>query len=160
MGRMSVDAVPSVLTRSKEHDPRVARLLEQLVSHMPPAAAQGGELSSDGEDVLIDMQVDGMRFRLVRSAMPEQEPLPFAPEDTDPVRPYPQLSPREAEIVRLVAKGLPNKAIAAVLDISAWTVATYLKRLFLKLDVASRAEMVARVLGENLLESAESGSVR
>ncbi len=56
------------------------------------------------------------------------------------------LSPREREIVRLVARGLPNKAIAQVLDISLWTVATHVRRVFAKLGVASRAEMVAKIL--------------
>jgi DNA-binding CsgD family transcriptional regulator len=62
------------------------------------------------------------------------------------------LSPREKEIVRLVAKGLPNKAIAQVLDISLWTVATHVRRVFTKLVVSSRAEMIAKILQEGLLE--------
>ncbi len=55
------------------------------------------------------------------------------------------LSPRELEIVRLVAKGHVNKTIADVLDISPWTVAAHLRRIFAKLHVTSRAAMVARV---------------
>jgi len=56
------------------------------------------------------------------------------------------LSPREQEIVRLVAKGLPNKTIAAILDISPWTVATHLRRVFGKLGVRSRAAMIASLI--------------
>ena len=56
------------------------------------------------------------------------------------------LSPREQEIARLVAKGLPNKTIGAILDISAWTVATHLRRVFAKLEVNSRSAMVAKLL--------------
>ncbi len=55
------------------------------------------------------------------------------------------LSPRECEIVRLVARDLTNKEIAAVLEISAWTVATHLRRVFAKLSVRSKAAMVASV---------------
>jgi DNA-binding CsgD family transcriptional regulator len=58
------------------------------------------------------------------------------------------LSPREVEIARMVAKGYPNKTIAAVLDISPWTVCTYLRRIFAKFGVGSRAAMVARLLEE------------
>ena len=65
--------------------------------------------------------------------------------------PAPTLSPREQEIVRLVAVGLPNKAIAAVLEISVWTVATHLRRVFAKLEVNSRAGMVARAWATGLL---------
>lgn len=55
------------------------------------------------------------------------------------------LTPREAEIARLVARGLSNKQIAAALGISAWTVSTYLRRTYAKLDVHSRAGMIARI---------------
>lgn len=55
------------------------------------------------------------------------------------------LSPREAEIARLVARGLSNKQIAAALGISVWTVSTHLRRAYAKLDVHSRAGMVARI---------------
>jgi DNA-binding CsgD family transcriptional regulator len=58
----------------------------------------------------------------------------------------PQLSPRELEIVRMVALGLTNRAIASALDISPWTVATHLRRVFGKLVVNSRAAMVAQAI--------------
>ena len=61
------------------------------------------------------------------------------------------LSPREQEIVRMVAKGHPNKAIAGVLNISSWTVCTHLRRIFAKLGVASRAAMIARIMEEHPL---------
>jgi DNA-binding CsgD family transcriptional regulator len=56
------------------------------------------------------------------------------------------LSPRELEIARMVALGYPNKTIASLLDISPWTVNTHLKRIFAKLDVTTRAAMVARLM--------------
>jgi DNA-binding CsgD family transcriptional regulator len=58
------------------------------------------------------------------------------------------LTPREAEIVRLVAKRKSNKAIGQALDISARTVSTHLSHIFRKLEVASRGELaeVARRL--------------
>jgi DNA-binding CsgD family transcriptional regulator len=59
-----------------------------------------------------------------------------------------QLSPREQEIARMVANGRTNQAIAGALGISSWTVATHLRRIFAKLAVCSRAEMVAHVLGQ------------
>jgi DNA-binding CsgD family transcriptional regulator len=56
------------------------------------------------------------------------------------------LSPRECEIARLVARGRTNKQIGTVLEISEWTVATHLRRMFAKLNVHSKAAMVARIL--------------
>ena len=55
-----------------------------------------------------------------------------------------RLSGRELEIAVLVAQGHANKNIAYRLQISEWTVATYICRMFLKLDVKSRAAMVYR----------------
>lgn len=56
------------------------------------------------------------------------------------------LSPRELEIARLISKGHPNKAIALILEISPWTVATHLRRMYIKLEVKSRAEMIAKLM--------------
>jgi DNA-binding CsgD family transcriptional regulator len=54
-------------------------------------------------------------------------------------------------------KGLSTRGIAAVLEISPWMVITHLRRIFSKLNVNSRAEMVACVLKEGAL-SPSSGS--
>lgn len=57
----------------------------------------------------------------------------------------PLLSPREQEIIRLVAVGYPNKTIAGILEISPWTVATHVRRVFTKMGVHGRAAMIARL---------------
>lgn len=56
------------------------------------------------------------------------------------------LSPREQQIALMVANGRTNQAIAFALEISVWTVSTHLRRIFAKLAVSSRAEMVAHLL--------------
>jgi DNA-binding CsgD family transcriptional regulator len=84
------------------------------------------------EEVLVDTEVDGARYLLVRMRRVGNGRV--------------QLSPREQEIVRMVAKGHPNKVIADVLNISSWTVCTHLRRIFAKLGVGSRAAMVAQLL--------------
>ena len=55
-----------------------------------------------------------------------------------------RLTGRELEIAVLVAQGHATKVIAYRLGISEWTVATYLRRVFAKLGVESRAAMVYR----------------
>ncbi|MBE9064236.1 hypothetical protein IQ256_25095 [cf. Phormidesmis sp. LEGE 11477] len=57
------------------------------------------------------------------------------------------LSPREREIVCLIAFGLSNKQIASRLDISIWTVSTHLRRIFNKLHVDTRAAVVYQCAG-------------
>ncbi|HEX5729158.1 helix-turn-helix transcriptional regulator [Microbacterium sp.] len=53
------------------------------------------------------------------------------------------LTGREVEVLRLVASGLTNKAIAAELYLSEKTVARHLGNIFAKLDLASRAAATA-----------------
>jgi DNA-binding NarL/FixJ family response regulator len=57
------------------------------------------------------------------------------------------LSPRELEVARLIADGFTNRAIGSALDISSWTVSTHTRRIFVKLGVCCRAEMVAQLFG-------------
>jgi DNA-binding NarL/FixJ family response regulator len=49
------------------------------------------------------------------------------------------LSPRETEVLRLVASGEGNRAIAAELYLSEKTVARHISNIFLKLGLSSRA---------------------
>lgn len=53
-----------------------------------------------------------------------------------------QLSPREMEILELIASGFIYKEIAAKLDIGFETVRTYVKNIYEKLHIRSRAEAV------------------
>jgi DNA-binding CsgD family transcriptional regulator len=114
----------------------VRGLLDQVRSDAPP----GDVRNVDGEahETLLDLKIDGVRCLLLR----------FVPRAS---KSEVMLSPREREISRMVAKGYPNKTIAAVLDISTWTVCTYLRRIFAKLGVGTRAAMVARLLEKGLL---------
>ena len=54
------------------------------------------------------------------------------------------LTPREREVLRLLAEGLPNKAIARQLGISEHTVKFHVNAILGKLAVASRTEAVVR----------------
>ncbi|BCM90332.1 oxygen regulatory protein NreC [Abditibacteriota bacterium] len=56
------------------------------------------------------------------------------------------LTPREVEVVRLVAWGYSNKDIAARLHVSSKTVEGYKTRLFEKLGLGSRVELVRYAL--------------
>lgn len=66
-----------------------------------------------------------------------QHPMPEAPADNN-------LSPREWEVLKLLARGLAYKQIADSLGITISTVNTYIMRIYEKLHVRSRGEAVAR----------------
>jgi len=55
------------------------------------------------------------------------------------------LTPREAQVLRLVANGLPGKQIATRLDISPQTVNTYLRSIYRKAHVTGRAELLGQL---------------
>jgi DNA-binding NarL/FixJ family response regulator len=55
------------------------------------------------------------------------------------------LSPRQADIVRHVLHGASDKQIAGALDISLPTVRTHMARLFRKLDLNDRVELIVRI---------------
>jgi DNA-binding CsgD family transcriptional regulator len=118
--------------------------LTQLVEHIvtgttqqPGAARVFGRTAASVDEILLEAEWDGAHYFLVCRR-------PLAPTHVS-------LSPRELAIADLVAKGLPNKCIGDILEISPWTVGTHLRRMFAKLDVTSRAAMVARLIEENLL---------
>jgi DNA-binding NarL/FixJ family response regulator len=103
----------------------------------------GGEYPGRDDDLepgmALEVCVDGQPY-IVRI---------IASITADATRPH--LSPRELDIARLITKGLPTKTVAATLGLRPCTVSTYTKRIYLKLNVNSRAEMVAKLLSEHSL---------
>lgn len=61
------------------------------------------------------------------------------------------LTPRETQVLGLLARGLRQKQIARELSISARTVGTHVEHILRKLDVHSRAEAVAVAYRERLV---------
>ena len=58
--------------------------------------------------------------------------------------PFPELTPREREILGLLAQGLSNGAIAEKLVLSSKTVRNQVSTIFSKLQVASRSEAIVK----------------
>ncbi|MBB6523668.1 response regulator transcription factor [Pseudoteredinibacter isoporae] len=52
----------------------------------------------------------------------------------------PDLTPREAEILTLISKGLNRTDIAQLLELSRYTIADHIKSIYRKLGISSRAE--------------------
>ena len=69
-----------------------------------------------------------------------------------------KLSGRELEIVRGVFDNLKRGAIAAKLGVSEHTVHTHLQRLFSKLRVTTRAQLIVRVVEELLVLTVSEAS--
>lgn len=110
----------------------VSGAVNELVRTLVDKTGRAESKSGETQEIILDTNVDGARYLLVRIPDSKQS--------------LPALSPREQEIVRMVSQGFPNKIIAGVLNISCWTVSTHVRRIFAKLGVTSRAQMVAQVL--------------
>lgn len=112
-------------------------LLHQLDREQAPMARVVQRTAEQVEEIIFEANLEGMHYYVIRTQPSAQQSV--------------VLSPREQTIARLVVKGLPNKVIGEMLDISPWTVATHLRRIFSKLEVTTRTAMVARLLEESLL---------
>jgi DNA-binding NarL/FixJ family response regulator len=66
------------------------------------------------------------------------------------------LTRREDEICSLVAEGLKNREIAQVLNLSEHTVKNHLFRIFERLGISSRTELILYVLGQRSAAAHES----
>jgi DNA-binding NarL/FixJ family response regulator len=69
----------------------------------------------------------------------------------DELQAEPEITPRELEILALVARGNPNKAIAAQLGIGEDTVKQHVSRILAKLKVQDRAQATAEAIRRGLV---------
>ena len=63
------------------------------------------------------------------------------------------LTDREKQVLRLIAQGYSNKHTARELDISHYTIAGYIKDIYRKLEINSRAEAAVMAIKIGLLDA-------
>jgi ATP/maltotriose-dependent transcriptional regulator MalT len=94
------------------------------------------------EDTLRETFLDLMRreipLALAQSA-PEPSPIELSP-----------LTKREREIAGLLTEGLTNREIGERLFVSEWTVATHVRNILAKLELASRAQIASWATSQGL----------
>ena len=78
-----------------------------------------------------------------KDAQDAQGPLPGA---------LSRLTPRESEVLSLVARGLRNSEVAEKLNLTPHTVAGYIKSIYAKLGISNRAEAARRAARLGLTE--------
>lgn len=122
------------------------------VDHALALGAAGYVLKSASRDEIIralSAAVGGGAYvqpSLARSLISRH--VTIEPEPPDPVA----LSPRQGELLRRIANGATNKELAHELRISEATVKTYLKDLYRRLGVPSRAAAVAHAMRAGLVK--------
>lgn len=122
------------------------RALEELTAYVRARGA-GRPRWLERREELIVRSVDG--FGATRLALVSVVPATARCRvpSLDDVRVALSLSAREAEVGLLAAQGFSTLNIASRLDVAESTVRTYLKRVYQKTGVCSRAELACRVLG-------------
>lgn len=66
--------------------------------------------------------------------------------------PFPNLTPREVEILQIIAKGLSNAEAANVLKISRATIRTHLEHIYAKMSVSNRVEAITEGIRQGLID--------
>ena len=158
----AADALRTHFNASRSPDlQRDLDLLWREIRRVVPAAAldaavteaTGWTMAHAVDRALSDLGRIAAAATLASAAAPVAGPTssgPAAPRhpETRPTGPLVELSARERDVLRLVARGLTNGEIAAELFISPRTVHAHVYAIFRKLDVSSRAA-ATRIAVEN-----------
>jgi DNA-binding NarL/FixJ family response regulator len=116
------------IVRLRELQQRVNARLTRLVSRIAPElekARMQAEKAGATPQTIAEIELKGFVYLLTRVQCVARKTL----------------TQREMEIASHVARGLSNKRIARELGISASTVASYLRRIFSKLNIPSRVAL-------------------
>ncbi len=125
-------------------------------AHLFPAlhaGAQGYVLKDQSPDSLAAMLAGiaagqpPLSPSIARRLLRHFQPLAGTPLQAD----EPALTARESEVLRLIAKGLSVAEVATLLALSRHTVAGYLKDIYRKLSVGSRAEATLEAMRRGLI---------
>jgi DNA-binding NarL/FixJ family response regulator len=105
---------------------------------------RAGGLLLGADDYIVKPFAPGEFIARIRRAIDRLSPSQGNPTS--------ELTPREWEVLKLLAEGLGQRKIAQALFITPKTVATHIQRILMKLDVHSRAEAVAYAHRNRLFE--------
>lgn len=167
-GVTGIDAIAALKAAAPE-----ARVLMLTVSENESDLARGLRAGADGYllktidtadlaasirrvfegDSVISPEMMGKLVGLLRRGPATDEsgaPAP-APQEPPPSDPIHSLSPREREILRLIARGDSNKHIARALDIAETTVKIHVQHILRKLELSNRVHAAVYATERGLL---------
>ncbi|RWI23922.1 helix-turn-helix transcriptional regulator [Mesorhizobium sp.] len=140
--------------------PRV--LLSQRASRQRPADTVYAVLPAAADDLLIAAaaRLAAAGYRISGEGRPlsdRHDDFAFHDDDLSDEEPVdesagrPALSPRESEVLALLAEGAPNKVIARRLNISVHTAKFHVAAILIKLGAANRTDAIAIAMRQGLV---------
>lgn len=137
-------------------------LLSQRAGRQRPADTVFAVLPAAADDLLIAaaarLAAAGYRISGAgRSLSDRQDDFAFHDDDLFEEEPVddradrPSLSPRESEVLALLAEGAPNKVIARRLNISVHTAKFHVAAILIKLGAANRTDAIAIAMRQGLV---------
>jgi DNA-binding NarL/FixJ family response regulator len=121
---------------------------DDLVQQVVEAGARGYILKDDADRVLL-AAVEAVRNHKPYFSTRVSSP----PSDDLHSRTRLRLTPREREILQLLAEGKSNKEVASLLNISVNTAEAHRANIMLKLDLHSVAELVHYAIRNNIIKT-------
>jgi DNA-binding NarL/FixJ family response regulator len=146
------------LRAMRQHDPNVKVIIftafdtdERIVDAVRAGAAGYLLKGSPREDVFRAVQVVFAGGSLLQPVVASKLIRQMSQSKIEPELPE-SLTPREQDVLKLLAQGLQNKEIAAELVISERTVKFHVSSILSKLDAGNRTEAVAIAAQHGLVE--------
>jgi DNA-binding NarL/FixJ family response regulator len=142
---VEVVAITSLVDQSRVEAALAAGASGYLIKDAAPEELAVAIRAAHRGEVHLDAAI---ARRLMASLRPAQPAAAAAPG------PFGDLSPRELEILRLIAEGRANKEIARRLTISERTARTHVSNILRKLGLTSRTQAALLAVRENLTRAA------
>jgi DNA-binding NarL/FixJ family response regulator len=125
---------------------------EQVVRDVLAVGARGFLLKSDaGRDLVVAIEAIQRRKTFFTSRVAENVLDSFLNRETKP-SPKDRLTPREREVVQLLAEGKTSKEVAVALNLSVKTAETHRTNIMRKLDLHSVADLTLYAVRNGIVQ--------
>lgn len=152
-GLTGVEAIPLIKQKFPAQKIIMLTILDDDF-HIMEAIKQGADgyiLKKTQPHKILDAMQQVFEGGAALTPMIARQVLSFFHKPQKPIDPEEELTPREKEILGLITDGVSTEAISNKLFISSQTVRNHIKNIYIKLQVHSRAQAVAKALKDRLV---------